>query len=293
MLMLRLKSSSFIILSIGLTLLIGAKAYARRLSDTENQKYGQQNILFYVPCDSDVDCNNPYADYDDIDPGDPSDPSDPSIPSDPGDPSTPGDPGDPMTPSGSGADLIVSTARAMSWPTTAGTCRNRSGSYVSWQPALSSLDGKPCLDTMSDYLKSLGYTNLVQDCGKFVGIVMRNSVDSSFQASGVKYQIPYMNRSNKWTKVSTDGQVFSWGNLHPGDVLALSDSGHGHILIWLGNQSVPCGGSTCQINVASSSFHKRSPSLNKISRLQMCLASETFGNGERCMPYKVYRWTGE
>ncbi len=290
--MLRFKSLLYTVLSISFVLFISTSVYARKLSNSENQKYGQQSIIFYVPCDTEDDCKNPYANYEEIDPGDPSDPE-PYTPTDPGGPSTPGDPGDPMTPSGTGAALIASTARAMAWPTTAGTCRNRAGNYVAWRPALSSLDGKPCLDTMSDYLKSLGYNNLVQDCGKFVGIVMRNSVDPAFRASGVKYQIPYMDQSSKWTKVSTDGKVFSWNNLHPGDVLAVSDSGTGHILIWLGNQTVPCGGSTCQINVASSSYHKRSPSLNKISRLQLCLANGTFSNGDRCMPYKIYRWTGD
>ena len=187
MLMLRFKSLSYTVLSISLVLFIGANVYARKLSNSENQKYGQQSIIFYFPCDTEEDCKNPYADY-----GDPSDPNpEPYTPTDPGNPSTPGgDPGDPITPAGTGAALIASTARAMAWPTTAGTCRNRSGDYVTWQPALSDLNGKPCLDTMSDYLKSLGYNTLVQDCGKFVGIVLHNSVDPDFRASGVKYQIP-------------------------------------------------------------------------------------------------------
>lgn len=269
------------LLSIFVASSISVKAFARALTTIERKEYAQNNIIFYQPCDTEADCEQqPDVSTDTTDPDDPgTSDADPS-------PSGGGDKGDPFTPAGSGAALIASTARAMSWPTSAGTCRNSAGTYVGWLPT--SIDkSAPCQNTMSDYLKSLGLNSLIQDCGKFVGTVMRRTVDPNYQASGVKWQIPYMNRSSKWVKVSTDGQLFSMANLKPGDVIAFSENGHGHTMIWLGEQTVPCARGRCQINVASSSFGTRSPSLNKITRMRQCTKS-----GE-CFIFQVFRWVGD
>ena len=278
--MFKQKPLLIILTSILLAGFIKTEVFARALTSTERKEYAQNNILFYTPCNTEEDCEPPIQQE-----PDPSSTPDPSSPDSPP-PSSGGDKGDPFTPSGSGATLIVSTARAMAWPTSAGTCRDSFGSYVGWLPTAMDRNAS-CQDTMSDYLRSIGQTGLIQDCGKFVGLVMRKTVDPNFRASGVRYQIPYMKNSNKWTKVSTDGQMFSMANLKPGDVIAFSESGSGHIMIWLGNQSVPCKRGRCSVNVASSSFRTRSPSLNKISRMQQCNA------GGQCFLFQVFRWTGD
>lgn len=281
--MFKTKRLLIFILPILLTGFINIKAFARALTSTERKEYAQNNILFYTPCDTEADCDQSNANAGATDPVNPS-PSTPTPSPSPGG-SGSGDKGNPFTPSGSGAALIVSTARAMSWPTSAGTCRDSSGNYVGWLPT--SIDkNAACQNTMSDYLKSIGVTSLMRDCGKFVGTVMRKSVDPNFRASGVKYQIPYMKKSPNWAKVSTDGQMFSMANLKPGDVLAFSENGNGHIVIWLGNQTVPCKSGKCLINIASSSQGRRTPSLNRLTKMKQCN-----GSGE-CFLYQVFRWVG-
>ena len=288
--MFKIKHLLIFILPLFFVGLITTKTFARALTSTERKEYAQSNILFYQPCDTEADCERSNANADAADPVDASDPDNPGTPDAPGTnpPSGGGDPGDPFTPSGSGAALIASTARAMAWPTSAGTCRDSSGNYVGWTP--STMDkNAPCQDTMSDYLKSIGISGLIRDCGKFVGLVIRKTVDFNFRASGVRYQISYMKNSSKWAKVSTDGQAFSITNLRPGDILAFSENGSGHIVIWLGNQSVPCSKGNCQINIASSSTgnNPRTPSLNKLTRMKQCTSSGT------CSLYQVFRWVGE
>ena len=278
--MIKTKHLSLLFLPVFLTGLITTRVFARAITPQERKEYAQNNIIFFVPCDTEADCQKESSD-----PGSPDSPQT-TPPNDNSKYQIIGDKGDPFTPSGSGAKLIVETARAMAWPTSAGTCRDSFGNYVAWVPRSMDKDA-PCQNTMSDYLKSIGQTGLIRDCGKFVGLVMRKTVDPNFRASGVRYQIPYMRSSNKWTKVSTDGQAFSMANLKPGDVIAFSENGHGHIMIWLGNQSVPCGRGSCSINVASSSFGTRSPSLNKITKMKQCTGSS------ECFLFQVFRWTGE
>jgi hypothetical protein len=276
--MFKIKHFPILILPVFLASFITVKAFARPLTDSERKQYGQNNIIFVQPCDTEEDCKKTGSD---IDPGS----QDGGTPGDSGGTYN-GHKGNPFTPSGEGVELIVSTARAMAWPTDAGTCRDSSGNYVNWVPNYMNKNA-PCQNTMSDYLKSIGVNGLIRDCGKFVGLVMRKTVDPNFQASGVKWQIPYMLKSPKWEQVSTDGQKFSMANLKPGDVIAFSENGHGHIMIWLGDQTVPCSRGRCSINVASSSFGTRSPSLNRISKMQQCTASR------ECFLYKVFRWQGE
>ena len=101
----------------------------------------------------------------------------------------------------------------------------------------------------------------------------------------------YMNGSQKWTKVSTDGQAFPMTSLQPGDILAFSagpgDPNAGHIQIWIGEQSVvgkACPGGTCQVNIASASYTTWTPSLNLTTRMT------TSYNGNK-YHYSVYRFT--
>lgn len=286
--MFKIKHLLIFILPLFFVGLITTKTFARALTSTERKEYAQSNILFYQPCDTEADCERSNANADAADPVDASDPDNPATPDTPGTnpPSGGGHQGDPFTPSGSGAAKIAYTARYIAWPNTDGTCRDSSGKTVGWIPNTS------CKDTMRENAKILGINGIIKDCGGFVGQVMRNSVDPNFQKSGVKWQIPYMMKSPNWAKVSTDGQMFSMANLKPGDVLAFSEKGqdgkgHGHIVIWLGNQSVPCGKGSCQINIASSSQGTRTPSLAKLTRMQQCTTNR------ECFLFQVFRWIGE
>ena len=190
-----------------------------------------------------------------------------------------------------GSNKIVETAIAMSWPNTEGSCESFYG-LVAWKPRA---DGgvQACSNTLNATAKlaqkAVGGLSL-RDCGKFVGAVMIYSqVDASFPKVGVRSQMAYMNRSNKWTKVSTDGQIFSMSNLQPGDVLAYSsgsgDPRGGHIQIWIGEQTVKgsaCPNNTCKVNIASASYQTWTPSLNRLSRMASSFNGTTY-------PISVYR----
>lgn len=67
-----------------------------------------------------------------------------------------------------------------------------------------------------------------QDCGHFVGVVVRTAADSSFPASGSSSQLAYLRASPKWTEIPNTNNT---AVLQAGDVLALD----GHILIYIGN----------------------------------------------------------
>ena len=190
-----------------------------------------------------------------------------------------------------GSKKIVETAISMSWPNAEGNCETFFG-LTAWKPRA---DGgiQACSNTLNSTAKlaqkAVGGLSL-RDCGKFVGAVMVYSqVDTDFPKVGVRSQMAYMNRSNKWTKVSTDGQVFSMSNLKPGDVLAYSsgsgDARGGHIQIWIGNQTVKgsaCPNSTCRVNIASASYQTWTPSLNRLSRMSSSFNGTTY-------PISVYR----
>ena len=190
-----------------------------------------------------------------------------------------------------GSNKIVETAIAMSWPNTEGNCDAFYGS-VAWKPRA---DGgiQACSSTLNpvakEAQKAVGGLSL-RDCGKFVGAVMIYSqVDPDFPKVGVRSQMSYMNRSTKWTKVSTDGQVFPMANLQPGDVLAYSsgsgDARGGHIQIWIGDQTVKgsaCPNGACRVNIASASYQTWTPSLNRLSRMASSYNGATY-------PISVYR----
>ena len=99
----------------------------------------------------------------------------------------------------------------------------------------------------------------------------------------------YMNSSNKWMKVSTDGQEFPMTSLQPGDVLAYSAGNlgptAGHIFIWIGEREVSgaaCENGKCKVNIASASYTTWTPSLNYLTRM-----SASFGGSS--YPYSIYR----
>lgn len=190
-----------------------------------------------------------------------------------------------------GSKKIVETAIAMSWPNAEGNCEAFYGS-VAWKPRA---DGgvQACSSTLNSVAKQAQKAaggHSLRDCGKFVGAVMIYSqVDPDFPAVGVRRQMSYMNSSNKWTKVSTDGQAFSMADLQPGDVLAYSSgSGNangGHIQIWIGDQVVKgsaCPNGACRVNIASASYQTWTPSLNRLSRMSSRYNGTTY-------PLSVYR----
>ena len=195
--------------------------------------------------------------------------------------------------SGSAAtNKIVEIAKQMSWPNADGTCDSVFGP-VAWKSRASG-GISACSATLTAVGKlaqqAVGGLSL-RDCGKFVGAVMIYSqVDPDFPKVGVRSQMAYMNSSNKWTKVSTDGEAFPMTSLQPGDVLAFSagpgDPNAGHIQIWIGEQSVTgqaCPGGTCQVNIASASYTTWTPSLNLTTRM-------TTSYGGNHYHYSVYRF---
>ena len=200
-----------------------------------------------------------------------------------------------ITSGSASANKIVDIAKQMSWPNADGTCDSAFGP-VAWKPRSSNNGGvRACSATLTPVGKlaqqAVGGLSL-RDCGKFVGAVMIYSqVDPDFPRVGVRSQMAYMNSSQKWTKVSTDGQAFPQTSLQPGDVLAFSagpgDPNAGHIQIWIGEQSVAgqaCPGGTCQVNIASASYTEWTPSLNFTTRM-------TTSYGGNKYHYSVYRFT--
>ncbi|MBR2586971.1 hypothetical protein IKE71_01195 [Candidatus Saccharibacteria bacterium] len=197
-----------------------------------------------------------------------------------------------ITGGSAGSKKIVETAVSMSWPNSDGNCESAFG-LVAWKSRASG-GVQACSDTLNSVAKlaqkAVGGLSL-RDCGKFVGAVMNyGGIDTSFPKVGVRSQMAYMNSSNKWTKVSTDGEAFSMSNLQPGDVLAYSagsgDATAGHIQIWIGEQSVKgaaCPGGTCKVNIASASYQSWTPSLNYTSR------TSTTYDGVKYY-YSVYRF---
>ncbi len=196
-----------------------------------------------------------------------------------------------ITSGSAGANKIVEIAKQMSWPNAEGNCEAIFG-QVAWKPRA---DGgvSLCSDTLNSIAKlaqqAVGGLSL-RDCGKFVGAVMNyGQIDTDFPRVGVRSQMAYMNKSTKWTKVSTDGETFSMSNLQPGDVLAYSagtgDATAGHIQIWIGNQTVKgnaCSNGSCSVNIASASYQTWTPSLNRLSRMSASYGGSSY-------PLSVYR----
>ena len=190
------------------------------------------------------------------------------------------------------ANKIVEIAKQMSWPNAEGNCESALG-LVAWKSRATG-GTRACSDTLNSVAKlarqAVGGLSL-RDCGKFVGAVMVYSqVDPDFPKVGVRSQMSYMNNSQKWTKISTDGQEFSMSNLQPGDVLAYSagasEATAGHIQIWIGDQTIrgnACPGGTCPVNIASASYNEWTPSLNRITRMSASYGGSSY-------PLSVYRF---
>ena len=192
-----------------------------------------------------------------------------------------------ITAGSAGANKIVDIAKQMSWPNADGNCDGTFGP-TAWKPRTSGTDG---VRTCSATLTAVG--KLAQ---KAVGglslrgaVMIYSQIDSDFPKVGVRSQMAYMNKSTKWTKVSTDGQAFPMSSLQPGDVLAFSagpgDPNAGHIQIWIGDQTVKgnaCPNSTCRVNIATASYQSWTPSLHYSTRLT------TSYNGVK-YHYSVYR----
>lgn len=189
------------------------------------------------------------------------------------------------------ANKIVEIAKQISWPSADGTCDSLFGP-IAWKTRASG-GVSACSATLSSVGKlaqqAVGGLSL-RDCGKFVGAVMiYGQIDTDFPKVGVRSQMAYMNSSQKWTKVSTDGQEFPMTSLQPGDVLAYSagtgDATAGHIQIWIGDQSVvgkACPNGTCKVNIASASYTTWTPSLNLLTRMSSTYKGTKY-------PLSVYR----
>ncbi len=194
-----------------------------------------------------------------------------------------------------GANKIVALAKQMSWPNSDGNCESPFG-LVAWRPRGANNTGvTACSNTLTATGKlaqeALGGISL-RDCGKFVSAVLRyGQLDPDFPRAGVVNQLAYMNRSQKWTKVSTDGEAFPMTSMQPGDIMAFSagptgDAYAGHIQIWIGEQTVKgnaCPNGTCQVNIATASFTDWTPSLMYTTRMT------TSYNGVK-YHYSVFRY---
>lgn len=269
-----LKSKTFLvcILSTFIALFTICNSYARQLTPTERTSYAQNNILFYVPCDTEADCGAADAVID----GDPEDSDSEDTPT-------------PDLPPSSGASLIVDFAIKSSWPTADGKCRGTNNTYLNWNA--NNNDPESCRQTVTDFAKSYNKQDGsgFQDCGKFVGYVLRNTVDRNAETWGTIRQYNHFDSTpSKWLKVSTDGQEFPAAQLKPGDILVYGDpnggSGAGHIKIYIGERTVKCGNSDCVVNTAEAHLNKRTPRLHKLPGGRTMYNSTT--------PYKVYRYIG-
>ena len=78
--------------------------------------------------------------------------------------------------------------------------------------------------------------SFAQDCGHFVSVVIRNTVDPGFPEGGTKNMESYMDSSDSWTKIEN---LNNTSNLQPGDVLVVNrgsgGGGDGHIMIYTGD----------------------------------------------------------
>ncbi|MBQ3294555.1 hypothetical protein IJG98_02410 [Candidatus Saccharibacteria bacterium] len=266
----KVKLLSALTLAIFATFFLATKSSARQLTPTERQTYAQNNILFYVPCDTLEDCE-------------PEETEDQDAPFS----------GDPTTVPGEGAEKIVNFAIKASWPNESGQCRDGS-TYTTWYN-VNNPEG--CKSTINDFARNYGFTDgynppkTLQDCGRFVGFVLRNTVDSGASDHGTYSQSDHFDATpSKWTKVSTDGQVFPEAQLQPGDILVFGDrnggSADGHIKIYIGDHTVKCGNnSECKVNVAQASWKGRTPYLSKQSSI-------TYYSRNQNKYYTVYRYIG-
>ncbi len=260
---------------IGTAVVVSANVSARTLTGEENEFYAQNNIIFTVPCNAKSDCNLTFGGFS----------------GDENDGSTAEEGG-----SGSGGvQSIVEEAKRMSWPDADGKCRDAvTGAYVDWKPN----EPTGCLSTVNDYARGKGYIDgyntsgtTLQDCGVFVGYVLRHTVDPNALDHGTYSQADTLDsHSSLWKRVSRYGVEYPMASLEPGDVLiAWTGRTHGsggHIVIWIGNQRITSGdGKTYTVNIASASWKGRTPSLRRMT-------TTTYTSGGVTVPYHVYRYIG-
>lgn len=86
--------------------------------------------------------------------------------------------------------------------------------------------------------------SIYMDCGTFVGVVMRSTVDKNYPIRGTSSQAPYLQSSSAWTRVENTG---STSNLQPGDVFIVTANSsadnstgrnYGHTFIYVGNGKI-------------------------------------------------------
>lgn len=244
---------------------------ASSMSKQDVYEFAQQSILFYRRCDSESDCE-PEEETIEI----------------------------PKTTEDHGAKLIVNFAIEAAWPNENGQCRDGE-TYADWSITGTSYLPLPegCRSTVTDLALSKGFedgwrggaSNNLMDCGKFVGFVLRNTVDPEASSGGTWSQTNHMDATpSKWKKVSTTGQEFPMAMLQPGDILEYGDrnggSEDGHIYIYIGERRVKCGNSECSVNIAEASFRGRSPYLRKKTNTWYY-----FNDGSHAY-YNVYRYIG-
>ena len=176
---------------------------------------------------------------------------------------------------GGDGSAIAELAIKMSWPNADGTCDGTFGK-TAWRSraAGGTLACSATLNAVAKAAqKTVGGLSL-RDCGKFVGaVIIHGGFDTEFPKVGVRAQMNYMNSSQKWVKISTDGQPYPLSELKPGDIILYSsntgDAAGGHIQIWIGEQEVAgqaCEGGKCKVNIAAASYTTWTPSLNYLTR---------------------------
>lgn len=155
---------------------------------------------------------------------------------------------------GNGGASIAAKARELAWPD------DDSSHYAKIKPEFAEA-AKKFNDTASFATNLSG----AQDCGHFVAVVVKNTVDPDFPAGGTPNMEEYMHKSPLWQELTNEGNE---SNLQPGDVFVAntgsggygSDTypsggfgGAGHIYIYLGGSDI----------TASASYLRRTGNLKK------------------------------
>lgn len=142
---------------------------------------------------------------------------------------------------GLGGDSIASTARDLAWPD--------KDHYSEIKPAFATAAKNVGLDSFGTNLSE------AQDCGHFVSVVMRSSVDKDFPAGGTGNMEEYMANSSLYSEIKNTG---SESGLKPGDILVINENSkgygakdlptissesNGHIYIYLGGSDASASAS--------------------------------------------------
>lgn len=113
--------------------------------------------------------------------------------------------------------------------------------------------------------------SIYQDCGYFVGTIVRTAVDKNFPKNSTSAIANYLSSSPKWSPVQN---THSTSNLKPGDVFVVRNNGkdYGHTFIYVGNGKI------------ASASTGRNPYSGKIKPVYF-----SDNRGE----YSIYRYTGD